>query len=452
MLVDLAAPRKSVGLRAPSPRHFASRRDKSRRYGVPRTTVSTRPTSHKYHFYPPSPMPKLRLEDLTDLKGQRALVRVDFNVPLSDDTPRRVEDDTRIRAALPTIRHLVDAGAKVVLMSHLGRPKGMPDDQFSLEPAADHLATLIEAPVEFVPATVGSDVEKAVNEMADGSVLVLENTRFHMGEKGNDASFSQALASIADVYINDAFGTAHRAHASTAGITEYVEHSAMGLLLEREVHYLSGVLEDPAQPFVAVIGGAKVSDKIGVIESLLPKVDRLLIGGAMSYTFLKALGTGIGDSLVEDDKLEMAKEVYARAEGKIVLPSDHHVAASFSEQADRKVVGGDIPDGMMGLDIGPETTERYQETVREARTVIWNGPMGVFEMEPFATGTLAIAEALKQATESGATTVVGGGDSVAAITQMGYDDDVSHVSTGGGAMLELLEGKTLPGIAALSEA
>jgi phosphoglycerate kinase len=396
-------------------------------------------------------MPKLKLSDL-DVRGKRVLVRVDFNVPLSGDSPRRVTDDTRIRAALPTIRHLTEGGAKVILASHLGRPKGMPDDAFSLKPAADHLATLVDAPVTFVPATVGSDVDQAVEDLGEGAILVLENTRFHMGEKGNDASFSKALASTADLYVNDAFGSAHRAHASTAGVTEYVEQSAMGLLLEREVQYLSGVLEAPEKPFVAVIGGAKVSDKIGVIENLLPRVDKLLIGGAMSYTFLKALGKSIGDSLVEDDKLPLAKDVYERAGGKIALPTDHHCATAFSLEAEREVVEGDIPGGMMGLDIGPETTEAYQSAVREARTVIWNGPMGVFEMEPFAKGTLAIAEALKSATESGATTVVGGGDSVAAVTQMGYDDDVSHVSTGGGAMLELLEGKTLPGVAALSEA
>ncbi len=396
-------------------------------------------------------MPKRTLDDL-DLGGKRVLVRVDFNVPLQEKNGHvMVTDDTRIRAALPTIRKIMEDDGRVVLMSHLGRPKGEPDPQYSLQPVAERLQELLGERVRFVSNTVGDTVAETVENLSDGAVLLLENTRFHAGETTNDEDFSWQLARLADVYVNDAFGSAHRAHASTEGVTRHVPESAMGYLLQKEVEYLGKVMEAPEAPFVAVLGGAKVSDKIGVIENLLDKVDRLLIGGAMSYTFLKALGHQVGASKVEEDKLEEAKALYEKADGKIELPSDHVVAEAFSNDATHHTVEGDIPEGEMGLDIGPETLRVYREILLGAKTIIWNGPMGVFEMENFSKGTFAIAETLAEATDAGAVTVVGGGDSVAAIVEAGYEDHVSHVSTGGGAMLEFLEGKTLPGIAALSE-
>jgi len=397
-------------------------------------------------------MNKLTLDDLV-LTGRRVLVRVDFNVPLSEveDGTLIVSDDTRIRAAIPTISAISDAGGKAILMSHLGRPKGKPDPRFSLAPVAKHLQNLLDRPIHFVPATTGPPVSNAVNDMADGDVILLENTRYIAGETKNDAGLATDLAALADVYVNDAFGTAHRAHASTEGVAHHVSQAALGYLLEKEVKYLSKILEAPDLPFVAVLGGAKVSDKIGVIERLLDHVDKVLIGGAMSYTFLKALGQKVGNSRIEDDKLEVARALYERAGGKILLPSDHVVADAFSNDANSFVAKGDIPEGVMGLDIGPETVITYKETLAKAKTIVWNGPMGVFEMPNFAGGTLAIAEALAAATAGDTLTVVGGGDSVAAITQAKYEDKVSHVSTGGGAMLEFLEGKTLPGIAALTD-
>ena len=391
---------------------------------------------------------KLTLDDL-DLSGKRVLVRVDFNVPLDDSG--NVSDDTRIRAALPTIRAITERDGKAILMSHLGRPKGEADLKYSLQPVAAHLEKLLGSDVRFAETTVGEDVRQAVQDLPEGGVLLLENTRFNAGETKNDDGFSTKLAELADVYINDAFGSAHRAHASTEGVTRHVDQAAMGYLLEREVDYLGKLLEAPEHPYVAVLGGAKVSDKIGVIEALLDRVDSLLIGGAMSYTFLKALGHEVGASRVEEDKLDVAKDLYERAGGKIKLPSDHVAAETFANDAPHRTVQGDIPDGLMGLDIGPETIRTYREALLEAKTVVWNGPMGVFEMSNFAKGTFAIAETLAEATDHGALTVVGGGDSVAAITQAGYENDVSHVSTGGGAMLEFLEGKTLPGVAALTE-
>ncbi len=398
-------------------------------------------------------MAKLSIDDL-DLSGKRVLVRVDFNVPIDTDEEgnRTVGDDTRIRAALPTIRAILDAKGKAILMSHLGRPKGQPDPSYSLSPVAQHLESLLDARVRFASNTVGEAVESTVRSMPAGSVLLLENTRFESGERENDPAFARRLAALADVFVNDAFGTAHRAHASTEGVTRFLEQSAMGKLVKIEIEYLSKLLDSPEKPYVAVLGGAKVSDKIGVIEALLPRVDRILIGGAMSYTFLKALGENVGDSRVEEDKLKTAKKLYDEAEGKIVLPSDHVVAEAFDNDAPREVVIGSIPNRAMGLDIGPDTIASYRETLMEAKTIVWNGPMGVFEMTNFATGTNAIAEALADATEKGALTVVGGGDSVAAIVQAGFEERVSHVSTGGGAMLEFLEGKELPGIAALSDA
>lgn len=397
-------------------------------------------------------MPKLTLDDL-DVRGQRVLVRVDFNVPLEKDEDGRltVSDDTRIRAALPTIKAIVEAGGKAILASHLGRPKGKPDPHLSLSPVAEHLQALIGQRVRFVSNTTGEAVQKAIRSMPDGSILLLENTRFYPEETRNDLDFAARLAQLADVYVNDAFGAAHRAHASTEGVTRFVEHAAMGYLLQREVAYLSRALEAPEPPFVAVLGGAKVSDKIGVITHLLDKVDAVLIGGAMSYTFLKALGHAVGASRVEEDRLDEARATYEQAQGKIVLPRDHVAAEAFANEAPHHVVAGAIPDGEMGLDVGPATIAAYRAHLLKARTIVWNGPMGVFEMPNFANGTVAIAETLVEATTGGAMTIVGGGDSVAALTQAGYADAVSHVSTGGGAMLEFLEGKILPGIAALTD-
>ncbi len=392
-------------------------------------------------------MPKLTLDDL-DITRRRVLVRVDFNVPLEDGA---ITDDTRIRGALPTIRAILERGGTPILMSHFGRPKGAPDPAYSLAPVAAHLRTLLDAPVVFSEATVGDEAARAIADAPDGAVVLLENTRFHAGETANDADFSRRLAALGDVYVDDAFGAAHRAHASTVGVTEFVEQSAMGYLLEREVEKLGEALDDPARPFVAVLGGAKVSDKLGVIKALLTKVDRLLIGGAMSYTFLKGLGHDVGDSKVEDDLTDEAFRLFDGARDQIVLPTDHVVADAFDNDAEQRVVEGEIEHGM-ALDIGPQTRDQYRSILLDAQTVLWNGPMGVFEMPNFAAGTLAVAEALAEATrEHDALTIVGGGDSVAAITQAGYADDVSHVSTGGGAMLEFIESDALPGIAALTD-
>lgn len=398
-----------------------------------------------------STLRKLTIDDL-DLKGKRVLVRVDFNVPLKEDEQGNVvvADDTRIREALPTIRAILQAGGKVILMSHLGRPKGQPDPKYSLAPVARRLEALLGVRVRFVSNIVGETVRQAIHSMPEGGVLLLENTRFHPGETKNDPELARQLAELADVYINDAFGAAHRAHASTEGVAHYVKQAAMGYLMKREVEYLSRLLNHPEPPFVAILGGAKVSDKIGVIQNLLPRVDQLLIGGAMSYTFLKALGHQVGASRVEEDRLEEALKLYKAANDKILLPVDHVVAAAFSNEAPAQIVEGDIPDELIGLDIGPQTIARYREAILQARTVVWNGPMGVFEMPNFAKGTFAIAEALAEATTRGALTVVGGGDSVAAITQAACAERVSHVSTGGGAMLEFLEGKELPGLTALT--
>jgi phosphoglycerate kinase len=381
-------------------------------------------------------------------------VRVDFNVPLQkrDDGSPRVADDTRIRSALPTIRHLLDNKAKVILISHLGRPGGQPNPDLSLACVADHLGTLIEERVRFSSNTVGDTVEEVVDGMSDGSVILLENTRFDSGEKSNDPEFAQALAALADVYVNDAFGAAHRAHASTAGAAEYIDRCAMGRLMEKEVEVLTNVRDNPEPPTVAILGGAKVSDKIGAVRNLSTTANDLLIGGAMSYTFLKALGHGVGDSRVEEDRMETAQSLYDDANGKLVLPSDHVVAPALDEDAEAQTVDSSIPDGMMGLDIGPRTVETYRETIRDANTIIWNGPMGVFEMEQFAHGTMAVAEAVAEATDDGAFSVVGGGDSVAALGKAGLTNRISHVSTGGGAMLTLLEGSPLPGIEALDDA
>lgn len=388
-----------------------------------------------------------------DVDGKRVLIRVDFNVPLREDDAgvRKVVDDTRIRAAIPTIKSVIERNGKAILMSHLGRPKGVPNQAFSLSPVALKLEEILGKRVRFASHLTGDAVREVIDRMPSGSVILLENTRFYPGEKKNEAELAEEIASLGDLYINDAFGSAHRAHASTSGVTQYVSTAAMGFLLEREINYLSKLLNDAERPFVAIIGGAKVSDKIGVIESLLEKVDKLLIGGAMSYTFLKALGHNIGTSLFEEDKLSDAKLLFERAEGKIILPSDHIASPEFNNEAAFSVQKGDIPEGLMGLDIGPDSAAAYREILLDAKTIVWNGPMGVFEMPNYAKGTLAVAQALADATEKGAMTIVGGGDSVAAIKQMRFEDKVSHVSTGGGAMLEFLEGKVLPGIDALSE-
>ncbi len=384
--------------------------------------------------------------DSLDVTGKRVLVRVDFNVPLDGKT---ITDDTRITAALPTITHLIGRGARVILASHLGRPKGHADDAFSLRPIADHLGTLVEAPVSFSDATIGPEAEAAASKLKEGEILVLENTRFLAGETKNADDVADGLAALADVYINDAFGSAHRAHASTDGVARRVQEKAGGLLLAKEVEYLGQLLGTPAKPFVAILGGAKVSDKIGVIRSLMGTADQILIGGAMSYTFLKALGHNVGASMVEEDKLGLAKQLFDEADGRIVLPRDHIAADAFSNEAATQIVQDEIPEGTMALDIGPDTIARYGDLIRSAKTVVWNGPMGVFEMETFSKGTFAVAQAMADATANGALAVVGGGDSVAAIVQSGKADEVSHVSTGGGAMLEFLEGVTLPGIEAL---
>jgi len=388
------------------------------------------------------------LDDL-ELKGRKVLVRVDFNVPLSKDG--QVTDDTRIRGALPTIQHILKAGGTAVLMTHLGRPKGAPDAAFSVAPVAERLSVLLGEPVILAPATVGSDVEEIVSSAGPGEVVLLENTRFNQGETKNDPEFSAQLARLGDVYVNDAFGTAHRAHASTEGVAKLLSDRAAGYLMDRELATLKRIVDAPESPFVAVVGGAKVSDKIGVIESLLKSADALLIGGAMAYTFLKAQGIATGTSLVEDDRLDLARELLAGAGGRIHLPVDHVCAGEFSADATTRIEKGPIPDGLMGLDIGPETRAAYASLVQGAKTVVWNGPMGVFEMEPFAAGTYAVAHAMVHATNAGAFTVVGGGDSVAAITGAGLENQVSHVSTGGGAMLELLEGQVLPGVAVLEQ-
>jgi phosphoglycerate kinase len=385
---------------------------------------------------------------ITDLevKGKKVFVRVDFNVPMNES--RQITDDTRIRAALPTIRFLREKGARVILASHLGRPKGKVDPEFSLAPAAAALAALLGAPVAITPDCVGAETLAATNKLADGEVLLLENLRFHAEEEKNDPAFAQQLADLADFYVNDAFGSAHRAHASTEGIAHLLP-SAAGFLMDKEIEIMGKALAAPERPFVAIIGGAKVSDKIAVIENLLTKVDTLIIGGGMANTFLKAKGYEVGKSLLEADKVELAASLLKQAEGKVrvLLPEDVIAAEEFSATAKHRVTAAEaIAAGESALDIGPRTREVFAAAVREAKTVIWNGPMGVFEMEPFAGGTRAVAQALA---ESGAVTIVGGGDSVAAVELMGLSDKITHISTGGGASLEFLEGKVLPGVAAL---
>ena len=394
-------------------------------------------------------MAKRTIRDLKDLAGARVFVRVDYNVPVENGT---ITDDTRIRASLPSLRFLIAAGAQLVLASHLGRPKKGPAPEFSLAPVARRLGELLGQPVAFVSDCVGPAVTKAAQALANGGVLLLENVRFHPEEEKNDGAFARELvaASGATVFVNDAFGSAHRAHASTEGVSHHVATSVAGLLMEKELKYLGMALEAPARPFVAVLGGAKVSDKIQVIESLLPRVDALLVGGGMAYTFFRAQGLATAKSLVEEDKVALAKQLLEKAGGKIHLPTDHVVAAAFKIDAERRVLPvTEIPEGWMGLDIGPKTAAAFAAEARAAQIVLWNGPMGVFEMAPFAEGTLAMAKALA---ESPGTSIVGGGDSVAAVTQMGLADQIDHVSTGGGASLEFLAGDPLPGVACLQDA
>ncbi len=390
---------------------------------------------------------KMTMKDL-DLKGKRVFCRVDFNVPMKDG---EVTDDTRIRAAVPTIEYLVENGAKVILASHLGRPKGEVNEEMRLAAAGSRLSELLHKEVKSLKESIGESVEKEIGEMQQGDIILLENVRFHAGEEKNDDTLAKSFAELADVFVNDAFGAAHRAHASTAGIAKHLP-SVSGLLLEKELEVLGKALSEPERPFTAIIGGAKVKDKIGVIDHLLDKVDNLLIGGGLSYTFIKAQGHEIGNSLVEEDKLELARSFIQKAEEKGVkfyLPVDATVADEFSKDAETKQVKiEEIPSDWMGLDIGPETSKLYADVIKNSKLVIWNGPMGVFEMEPFANGTRSVAEAMA---ETEAYTVIGGGDSAAAVEKFNVADKMDHISTGGGASLEFMEGKELPGVTALTD-
>jgi phosphoglycerate kinase len=396
-------------------------------------------------------MTKLTIQDL-DLRGKRVFIRVDFNVPLKDGV---VTDDTRIRETLPTLKLAMEKGGRLVLASHLGRPKGGPDPKYSLKPAAKKLEELLGKPVAFAADCVGPDAEAKSKALKDGDVLVLENVRFHPEEEKNDEAFSKQLAALCDgVFVCDAFGSAHRAHASVVGITKFVKQAAAGLLMEKELAYIGKAISNPTRPFVAIIGGAKVSDKIEVVENLMKIADAMLIGGGMAYTFLKAQGVCIGKSLVEEDKLDLACKILLNVKRKnfrLLLPLDNVVTPEFKADAPTKVVEvSAIPADEMGLDIGPKTIAAYSAEIARAKTIVWNGPMGVFEMPAFAKGTLAVAHAVADATSSGATSIVGGGDSVAAIHQSGLAGKISHISTGGGASLEFLGGRKLPGVEALT--
>jgi phosphoglycerate kinase len=393
----------------------------------------------------------IRSIDDLQLSGKRVLVRVDFNVP--QDETGAITDDIRIRESLPTIQKILSEGGKLVLMSHLGRPKGKRNEKYSLRPAGERLAQLLGKPVQCAPDCIGDEVVSMVAQMQAGEVVLLENLRFYNEEEANDAEFSRKLAALGDVYVNDAFGTAHRAHASTHGVAQHIPTRAAGYLMLKELKYLGDAVAKPMRPFTAILGGSKISGKIDVIQNLLGKCDTILIGGGMIFTFYKAMGQEIGDSLVEEDRIELARQILEAAKKsnvRLLLPTDAVVADAFDNNAQRKTVGVDVIErGWRGLDIGPNTITLFREEILKSKTVIWNGPMGVFEMSNFAAGTEAVAQALAEATKHGATTIVGGGDSAAAIAQFGLEKAVSHVSTGGGASLEFLEGKTLPGVAAL---
>lgn len=396
-------------------------------------------------------MDKMTLQDV-ELEGKRVLMRVDFNVPIEDG---EIGDDNRIVQALPSINYVIEHGGKLILMSHLGRPGGEVDESLSLKPVAEHLQTLVDTKVYFAEDCIGEKATSVIEQAADGEIVLLENVRFHKGEKANDEDFCKQLAAHGDLFCNDAFGSSHRAHSSVAGVTRFLQPAVSGFLLEKEIQYLSDSINDPRRPFVAILGGAKVSDKIGVIENLLEKVDTIIVGGGMTYTFYKAKGLPIGDSLVENEKVDLASELMEKADKqgiKFMLPMDSVVANEFKNDAEHKVVGEDgIEDGWMGVDIGPQSAIAFGNIIKNAKTVVWNGPMGVFEMENYADGTNAVAQALADATKLGATTIIGGGDSASAIKQAGLEDKVSHVSTGGGASLMFLEGKELPGVAALTD-
>jgi len=398
-------------------------------------------------------MNKLTIDDV-QLNGKRVLVRVDFNVPLDEN--QKITDDKRITAALPTIEKIIKDGGKTILMSHLGRPKGKVQPEFSLKPVAEKLSELLNKEVKFANDSIGSSVNELVSQMNNGDVLLLENLRFHIEETDNSEEFSKELASIGDIYVNDAFGSAHRAHASTEGVTKFIKTCVSGYLMKKELDYLHSAIAEPKRPFTAILGGAKITGKIDVIENLLTKVDTLIIGGGMAYTFYKAQGLEIGTSLLDADKVELAKEMLVKFESskvKVLLPKDVVVASEFDNNSPSEVVKIDsIPADKMGLDIGPETIELFCNEIKNSKTVVWNGPMGVFEFDNFATGTNAVASALAEATANGAITIIGGGDSASAIKKAGLAKKVSHVSTGGGASLEFLEGKILPGVEALTNA
>ena len=396
-------------------------------------------------------MEKLSISDL-EIEGKKVLIRCDFNVPLDDKG--KITDDTRIQAALPTIRYALGRECAVILMSHLGRPKGKVDPKLSLKPVAERLGELLNLEVLMAPDCIGPEVEKMARELKGGEVLLLENLRFRSGEETNDEKFAQQLASLADVFIQDAFGTVHRAHASTSGVPKHLPSGA-GFLLQKEIKYLKQALEEPERPFLAILGGAKISTKIGVINKLLSKVDSLILGGAMAYTFLRAENIGTGSSMVEEDKIDTAGEILKQASKKkvtVLLPLDHIIANQASEGAESKEISEvAIPEGWIGVDIGSFSVKRFSSAIKSAKTILWNGPMGIFEIDKFSQGTKAIAEAIAEATKKGSISIVGGGDSVAAVTKSGLQENVSHISTGGGAALEFLEGKELPGIAALKD-